>query len=312
MKRSVVIALVVALLAVSASAQGGSKSVVNVNANGPTDPVAAGYAFQIAVVLQVKAGYHINAQKPSEDYLIGTKLSFDPPSGVKLSKVSYPRAKMETFEFSETPLAVYDGSVELIATLKTDKDLEPGQLVVPGKVTFQACNDQSCLAPSTVEVSATVNIVEPEKKPTGAVTITGAPPDARVFIDGKNVGVTDRNGRLVVRDVETGRRNLKVEAASLPPFDRTITVDEQRSATVEVASTTTEAPAPVEAAPPPPPVEPVVAAAATPPPPTVETEPRRDWTIPFALIGLVVGAAVMGVFVVARKRSTTPPTPQAK
>jgi hypothetical protein len=291
---------------------------VNVTATGPTDPVAAGYAFQIAVVLQVKAGYHINAQKPSEDYLIGTKLSLEPPSGMKVSKVSYPRAKMASFEFSETPLAVYDGAVELVATLKTDKDLEPGQHSISGKVTFQACNDQSCLAPSTVDVTATVNVTEPEQKPTGSVTITGAPPDARVSIDGKVVGVTDKSGRLIVREVETGRRRVRVEASTLAPFDRTLTVDENKSATVEVAAAeTAEAQPPVEPAPSAassePPPAPVAAPVSAVTPSQAESAQGTNWTLPmFLVIGAIVGAACMGVFVVARKRSTTRPASPAK
>jgi hypothetical protein len=306
--------VVVACAAVTVLAQGGSKNVVSVSAVGPTDPVAAGYSFQVAVLLQVKAGYHINAQKPSEDYLIGTRLTLTPPKGMKVSKVSYPRAKMASFEFSETPLAVYDGAVELVATLRTDKSLDVGDREIAGKVTFQACNDQSCLPPSTVEVTATVRIVEPEEKVAGSLTITGAPPGARVSVDGRSAGSADAQGRLAVRSVETGRRRIRVEAEGFAPFERTVTVDESSPAAVAVAMTATEtAPAPAE---------PVAASQATPPSqpsatppspqPPAEAESGGLSIAMFALIGALTGAAIAGIFILARKRAGMGPTPQAK
>jgi hypothetical protein len=307
-------AVIVSLLAVSALAQGGSKSVVSVSTTGPTEPVAAGYSFQVAVVLQVKSGFHINAQKPSEDYLIGTKLSLTPPPGMKVSKVSYPRAKMATFEFSETPLAVYDGTVEVMATIKTEKSLDAGTREITGKITFQACNDQSCLAPSTVDVTASVNIVEPEEQATGSLSITGAPPEAHVSIDGRQVGRTDANGRLLARDVEVGRRRVRVEAEGLSPFERSVTVEPEKSVTVDAALAAvapppdTSSPEPTAQA-----AAPVVETPPAPPPaPPAETAPVRFSPVQLALIGAVVGSAIAAVFVVARRRAMSRPSAQPK
>jgi len=313
MKRLLPFLALVALV-VPAFGQGGSKNVVSVSANSPKEPVAAGYSLQVSVLLQVKAGYHINAQKPSEDYLIGTKLDLKAPDGMKVAKVAYPRAKMATFEFSETPLAVYDGTVELVATLKTEKSLEPGPREILGKVTFQACNDQSCLAPSTVDIKTSVTISEPAQAATGSVSVTGAPPDARVAIDGKSVGRTDARGSLVAREVEVGKRRVRVDADGFAPFEQNVTVEDGKPQTLAVAMAPTEGEAKVEE-----PAQPVAAVAPQPEPPAPAPAARNDEPnhsssslyMPFLLIGAVVGAAISLVFVLARRRSTSA-TPHAK
>src|ERR1043166_8863447 len=104
MIRHLACVLLVIVLASASLAQGGSKSVVAVTSLGPANSVPAGSAFQVAVTLHIKPGYHINAQKPSEDYLIGTSLAITPPAGMKVSKISYPSAKMAKLGFSDTPL----------------------------------------------------------------------------------------------------------------------------------------------------------------------------------------------------------------
>ena len=95
--------LAVALLTLAAPlvapAQTSSKSVVSVDAAGPGAPVAAGSSFDASVTLHIKAGYHTNAQKPSEDYLIGTSLKLSPPAGITVTKTGYPAAQFHKFSF---------------------------------------------------------------------------------------------------------------------------------------------------------------------------------------------------------------------
>ena len=105
MRRVLLIALL-ALLALPVSAQSTSKAVVDVQTAVGQPSVAAGSTFAATVTLAIRSGYHINAEKPTEDYLIGTKLTLTPPAGISVAKTIYPAADYATFKFSETPLAV--------------------------------------------------------------------------------------------------------------------------------------------------------------------------------------------------------------
>ena len=231
------ILLVLVVLAVSdttiVSAQTSSKAVVAVEPSGPAAPIAAGETFTATIALKIRSGYHINAQKPSEDYLIGTTVSVTPPKGFSVVRSTYPKARMGSFSFSETPLAVYDGNAQVVLTLKADSSVAAGTATIPAKVEFQACNDDQCLPPSTVDVSFTVEVSDAgasgEKQ---TLTVTGAPPDARIFIDGKAAGVTNAQGRAVIRDVTTGQRKVRVEANGFAPFEKDVEVSADEPATI--------------------------------------------------------------------------------
>ncbi len=218
------------------SAQTSSKAVVAVEPSGPAAPVAAGETFTATIGLKIRSGYHINAQKPSEDYLIGTSVSVTPPKGFSVVRSTYPKARMGSFSFSETPLAVYDGNAQIVLTMKADATAAAGTTSIPAKVEFQACNDDQCLPPSTVDVSFTVEVSDsgsPGEKQT--LTVTGAPPDARIFIDGKAAGVANAQGRAVIRDVMTGQRKVRVEAAGFTAFEKDVDVNADGPATLAAA-----------------------------------------------------------------------------
>src|SRR5579871_942760 len=67
-----------------------AKDVVSSTAYTSFDPVASGKEFQIAVVLKIRDGYHINARKTTLDYLIPTDLKVEAPAGFKAGEVTYP------------------------------------------------------------------------------------------------------------------------------------------------------------------------------------------------------------------------------
>ena len=57
------------------------REVVSPTAYISVEPVARGASFQIAVVLKIRNGFHINAHQASADYLIATSLRADAPAG---------------------------------------------------------------------------------------------------------------------------------------------------------------------------------------------------------------------------------------
>lgn len=237
--RSIVHAAVLSSVALVVSpvamAQTSSKSVVTVEAAGPAAPVAAGETFAATITLRIRSGYHINAQKPSEDYLIGTTANVSTPKGFSVVRSSYPKARMGSFSFSETPIAVYDGNAQIAVTLKADAAAPVGVTTIPAKVEFQACNDDQCLPPSTVDVSFTVDVTSSGDANAGerqTLTVTGAPPEARIYVDGKAAGIANTQGRAVLRDVAVGQRKLRVESTGFLPFEKDVEILADAPATV--------------------------------------------------------------------------------
>jgi thiol:disulfide interchange protein DsbD len=141
-------------------------------------PVPRGRAFQIAVAAQIHAGYHINAHKPTLDYLIPTDVTPALPQGITLSESVYPEGQMMKFAFSKTQLKVYEGDVIFRLHLRAAADAALGPQDITLQLEYQACNDRSCLPPVKVPVTAHLEIapagaaaspVHPEifKVPTG-------------------------------------------------------------------------------------------------------------------------------------------------
>ncbi len=124
-----------------------------------TDAAHSGSPIKLAVIAQVAPGYHINAHKPSLDYLIPTEIKLDPANPFTVRSVVYPKGTPKKFAFSDAPLAVYEGDVLVGAILQAAKPLPAGGYTVKARFAYQACNEHACLAPASVPLSLTVKIV---------------------------------------------------------------------------------------------------------------------------------------------------------
>jgi hypothetical protein len=135
------------------------REVVSPVAYASADPVARGGAFQLAVVLKIRNGYHVNAREKSADYLIATDLrAAEVPAGFKGGDVSYPKGELRTFAFSKKPLNVYEDQVILRMELSALPSAPLGAQHIPLRLRYQACSHEICLPPVTLDVDAAVNV----------------------------------------------------------------------------------------------------------------------------------------------------------
>lgn len=113
--------------------------------------VHPGESFEVTVLIDVTAGWHVQASKPSFEYLVPTKLVLIPEEGIKVSSVTYPTPKKVRLisDFIE----VYDGRTPLRFTITLPHSIPTGVHILKGKLTVQACDDKSCLAPGVVDVT---------------------------------------------------------------------------------------------------------------------------------------------------------------
>ena len=158
----VVTALLLVIVAALPSAQPQIPSGREVVAPTPyvsLDPVARGSSFQLAVVLKIRNGFHINARKPSAEYLIPTDLRANLPAGFKSAgEIAYPKGELHTFSFTKTPLNVYEDKVILRVPLAAQPDAPLGAQKIPLKLRYQACSQEVCLPPVTIDIDAPLTI----------------------------------------------------------------------------------------------------------------------------------------------------------
>jgi thiol:disulfide interchange protein DsbD len=157
------------ILTVKATAQDNAfpaaASVLQPQAYVSLQPVPRGRSFQIAVVAKISPGFHINAHQPSEDYLIPTKVMADLSPGVFLVETTYPRGVMRAFRFSKTPLRVYEGSFTVLMKLRANSTAPLGPQKIGLTVAYQACNQDACLPPTKVPVTADLEIAAVDSTP---------------------------------------------------------------------------------------------------------------------------------------------------
>ncbi len=161
---AVVLAAVFFVLEVPAQSSFGafasSAQHVSVETKLSVDRVLPGSTFQAAVVMTIADTWHINSNTPTYDYLIATSLDLKPVEGFIVTDLQYPKGKQYKFEFADDPLDVYEGTAPIFISLKLSDKVAPGTYTLDGNLVVQACNDQVCLAPSTIPVRIDVDVAE--------------------------------------------------------------------------------------------------------------------------------------------------------
>jgi DsbC/DsbD-like thiol-disulfide interchange protein len=105
--------------------------------------------------VDVQAGFHVNSDKPKDEYVIPLKLTW--LSGpLTIDSVSYP--KPEEIKVGNQMLTVFTGSFTIQSRFTVPQQAQPGSSAMTGKLRYQACNNQMCLRPATVEVHVPVVI----------------------------------------------------------------------------------------------------------------------------------------------------------
>ena len=99
------------------------------------------------LVLELAPGWHINANKPTEDFLIPTVLD---TGGVGSDGVTYPEATERKLSFHDAPLQLYEGQVRLEFPVSQRSEAPFAAQRV--RLSLQACSDKLCLEPETAEL----------------------------------------------------------------------------------------------------------------------------------------------------------------
>ena len=117
-----------------------------------SNDVAAGETTEAIVQLTIEKGFHLNANPPTYPYLKATELEIKPADGLKPGKITYPEAITQKFAFAEGPLAVYEGQKEIKAEILTEKSASKGLRTLAAVLRVQACDDQVCYPPGTIDL----------------------------------------------------------------------------------------------------------------------------------------------------------------
>ncbi len=121
-----------------------------------------------ALRVRLERQYHVNSDKPLDEFLIPTALTVTPPAGLTVSRIVYPKPIMLDVPFSEEPMSVFEQEFVIGVVLQVAEDLQPGTYSIKSELAYQACNDKYCLAPTSKSIDSTVKVV-PASEPITSV-----------------------------------------------------------------------------------------------------------------------------------------------
>ncbi len=121
------------------------------------DAARPGEAVKAAIVLRVQAGYHVNDNAPRDEFLVPTTMTFDDAPGLEVAEIYYPTGHRARFAYSQMELSVYEGEAVLGAVINV-KPGAAGPLKLKGTLSYQACDNASCLPPKDLPFEVIVPV----------------------------------------------------------------------------------------------------------------------------------------------------------
>jgi thioredoxin:protein disulfide reductase len=146
-----------------ATAQPGSGPELTLETFTATDAAHPGEALRTSIAVTVPEGWHVNAHKPLEDFLIATAVTFDASGeGLAIAESVYPEPDEFKFAGTEDVLLVYGGTFHIGFIVDVPDSVAPGAYTLTGSLRYQACNDTQCWAPDKIAVALPVKVVPAE------------------------------------------------------------------------------------------------------------------------------------------------------
>jgi DsbC/DsbD-like thiol-disulfide interchange protein len=121
--------------------------------------VLSGDMLKLALQIKIKKKWHVHANRLADEFLVPTTLTIEPQEGFEVLETIYPKPKLGKYDYSETPLEVFEGDVLIGALLQIAPGLSPGLRQLKARFKYQACDNQGCLPPKTIDIMRPVEIV---------------------------------------------------------------------------------------------------------------------------------------------------------
>lgn len=121
--------------------------------------IHSGNELKLLLKVKLNPEWHINSNKPNEDYLIPSDVRLSSSDGFLLSEKIFPQGKNLSFDFSDVPVSVYEGEFNVLLKVKVPDDLNPGNYTFDVLFKYQACNNQSCIAPKEEKLSVSIEVI---------------------------------------------------------------------------------------------------------------------------------------------------------
>jgi hypothetical protein len=105
--------------------------------------------------ISLKPGFHVNSNKPTDEFLIPLKLTWA-AAPLQSKQITYPAS--EDVQVGPEKLRVFTGKFTISTEFYAPPQATPGVAMMQGKLHYQACDNQSCKRPATLDVQVPISI----------------------------------------------------------------------------------------------------------------------------------------------------------
>lgn len=119
----------------------------------------AGESTVLKMKIEIKKGYHIQANKVNDDFLIPTNLEIIEYKNIITGMQQFPPPKKFKLEDLDILLDVYDGVFEIRIPTTVEKEIPKGKHILKANLQYQACDNKTCLFPKTIAFFFTIKVI---------------------------------------------------------------------------------------------------------------------------------------------------------
>jgi hypothetical protein len=127
-------------------AQDKNNNIVDISLSSVPDTSNNNY-FTVFINIDIKEGWHLNSNKPLDEYLTPTSVRLVDSTHIRVVKIEYPPEMIAKLQFSDSELSLYEGMVTIKVILKADDIFIRGKKKAGFELEYQSCNNQTCLFP---------------------------------------------------------------------------------------------------------------------------------------------------------------------
>ena len=141
--------LIILLICPASLLSAQSRDVVSVHVD--ESVLHEGKNSTVFIRVEVKEGYHIQANRIEDESLIPTTVEMNSNEKITVAGIKFPRPKKFKLEGTDMFLSVYDGQFLIKLSLRPSANASAGKHIVRAKLQYQACDSARCLFPRAID-----------------------------------------------------------------------------------------------------------------------------------------------------------------
>jgi hypothetical protein len=124
----------------------------------PIAILSPGDTREVAIILMISEGYHIQSAQPSDENLIASELYVESVPEFIPGEPEFPPAQEFRMVGMEEAWAVYDGVVEIKLPIRAATSVPAGSYTISATLHYQACDSIKCYFPRDLDFSIDLRV----------------------------------------------------------------------------------------------------------------------------------------------------------